>query len=82
MVAGEIYIEITPLETGLRVAAVDPVTGAEVVFAAPTNCPRAQIDDLARAKLRRRLLKEGHVPPPPPADDVPPPPYPGPGRLV
>ena len=79
---GDIYVEIVTLESGLRVVAVDAQSGIEVVFAAPANCPRSEIDALARAKLQRRLLKEGVLPAPSPKDDVPMPPYPGPGRLV
>ncbi|MEM1288498.1 MAG: serine hydroxymethyltransferase [Pseudomonadota bacterium] len=52
---GEVYLEIVPLETGLRVTAVDAETGAEVVFAAPANCSRDRINELALAKIARRL---------------------------
>jgi hypothetical protein len=33
---GEIYLEIYPVDKALRVTAIDPVTGLEVVFAAPS----------------------------------------------
>ncbi len=55
---GDIYIEIIPLDKGLRIVAVDADTGTEVVFAAPSNCSRARIDELAKAKLQRRLSLE------------------------
>ncbi|MEM6710855.1 MAG: serine hydroxymethyltransferase [Pseudomonadota bacterium] len=61
---GEIYLEIVPLETGLRITAIDAATGTEVVFAAPKNVARREINKLAAAKLRRRIaLDAGRLKP-------------------
>jgi len=55
---GEIYLEIYPVDKALRVTAVDPVTGLEVVFAAPTYAARERIEELARRKLKARISRE------------------------
>ncbi len=55
---GEIYLEIMPVDKALRVTAIDPVTGLEVVFAAPSYTARERINELARRKLQARIERE------------------------
>ncbi|MBO6674533.1 MAG: hypothetical protein JJ908_03705 [Rhizobiales bacterium] len=55
---GEIYLEIMPVDKALRVTAIDPVTGLEVVFAAPSYTARDRINELARRKLEARIARE------------------------
>ncbi|MEM6383771.1 MAG: hypothetical protein AAF739_13950 [Pseudomonadota bacterium] len=52
---GEVYLELTTVDKALRVAAIDSLTGAEVIFTAPANAPRHRIEAVAIAKLERRL---------------------------
>ena len=52
---GEFYLEIIPVDKALRVTAVDPVSGLEVVFAAPSYTARERINELARRKLQARI---------------------------
>lgn len=56
--SGEIYLEIVPVDKALRVTAIDPVTGLEVVFAAPSYTARERINELARRKLLARIARE------------------------
>lgn len=56
--SGEIYLEIVPVDKALRVTAIDPVTGLEVVFAAPSYTARERINELARRKLQARIARE------------------------
>lgn len=55
---GEIFLEIVPVDKALRITAVDPTTGVEVVFTAPSNASRARIDRVATAKLKARIERE------------------------
>jgi hypothetical protein len=57
-VSDEIYLEIVPVDKALRVTAIDPVTGLEVVFAAPSYTARERINELARRKLLARIARE------------------------
>jgi hypothetical protein len=59
---GEIYLEIYPVDKALRVTAIDPVTGLEVVFAAPSYAARERIEELARRKLRARIARDAAQP--------------------
>ena len=52
---GEFYLEIVPVDKALRVTAIDPVSGLEVVFAAPSYTARERINELARRKLQARI---------------------------
>lgn len=62
---GEIYLEIIPVDKALRVTAIDPDTGLEVVFAAPQNTARERINALAIAKLKARIAREAEQSAPP-----------------
>jgi hypothetical protein len=51
----EVLLEIQAIGHAARVAAVDSLSGEEVVFQAPHDAPRWEIEHLAMAKLARRL---------------------------
>ena len=55
---GAILLEITQAKSSLKVVAVDEASGTEVSFVAPANTARADIERLARAKLRYVLAKK------------------------
>lgn len=52
---GEVIIEMRPVGSVVRVAAVDVATGTEVVVFGPANAPHRSLEELAMNKLRRRL---------------------------
>ena len=56
---GEVLFEFTRVGAQLRVSAIDPKSGTEVVIVAPANAPRHQIQQVALAKLRRKLGLSG-----------------------
>jgi hypothetical protein len=60
--SGEVMFEFTQLGGQMRVAAIDVATSTEVVVIAPLTATRLQMQQLALAKLRRRL---GDQPPSP-----------------
>ena len=51
----EVYFEFTQLGQQMRVAAIDARTGIEVVVIAPLSATQIQMQNLALAKLKRRL---------------------------
>ena len=51
----EVYFEFTQLGGQMRVAAIDAKTGIEVIVITPTTASQIQMQNLALAKLRRRL---------------------------
>ncbi|MCW5721995.1 MAG: serine hydroxymethyltransferase [Devosia sp.] len=51
----------------MRVAAIDEVTGTEVVVITPLNATRLQMQRVAAAKLRRKLEGQDDNGEPPPA---------------
>lgn len=53
--SGRVLFEFTQLGQQMRVAAVDEATGTEVVVITPVTASRIQMQNLAVAKLRRRL---------------------------
>jgi hypothetical protein len=55
---GEIIIEMRPVGSVVRVAAVDVATGTEVVVMGPAASPPKALEELAVAKLRRRLASD------------------------
>lgn len=55
---GEIYLEMRQVGKAQRITAIDPDTGLEVIFTAPTNTPRKEIETLARNKLTARIARE------------------------
>ena len=52
---GEVIIEMRPVGTVVRVAAVDVASGTEVIVFGPASAPQRALEELAVAKLRRRL---------------------------
>lgn len=61
--SGEVYFEFTQVGGQMRVAAIDPVTTTEVVVITPITATRIHMQNLALAKLKRRLA-EGDEPAP------------------
>lgn len=53
--SGDVLFEFTQLGQQMRVAAIDAATSLEVVVIAPLTATRLQMQNLALAKLRRRL---------------------------
>jgi hypothetical protein len=53
--SGEVFFEFTQLGQQMRVAAIDGATSTEVVIIAPVTATRLQMQNIALAKLRRRL---------------------------
>lgn len=53
--AGEVIIEMRPVGSVVRVAAVDVASGTEVVVFGPATTPSRALEELAVAKLKRRL---------------------------
>jgi hypothetical protein len=52
---GEVFFEFTQLGGQMRVAAIDGKTGIEVIVIAPVTATQVQMQNIALAKLRRRL---------------------------
>jgi hypothetical protein len=50
-----VFFEFTQIGGQMRVAAIDEKTGIEVVVIAPVTATRIQMQNLALAKLKRRL---------------------------
>ncbi|XKG98581.1 serine hydroxymethyltransferase [Pelagibacterium halotolerans] len=44
----------------VRVAAIDPETGVEVIIVAPATATETQMKSIALAKLKRKLEQEGY----------------------
>lgn len=61
--SGQVLFELTQVGQQMRVAAIDEATGTEVVVIAPLSATPMQMQQLALAKLRRKL---GSVTPPKP----------------
>jgi hypothetical protein len=61
----EVLIEIKIIGTSARVAAVDVATGVEVVFQAPAQTARMDIEALAMRRLARALGEDGAQAQPP-----------------
>lgn len=51
----EVIIEMRPVGAVVRVAAVDVATGVEVIVFGPVTAPQKALEELAMAKLKRRL---------------------------
>jgi hypothetical protein len=63
--SGRVFFEFTQLGQQMRVAAIDEASGTEVVIIAPLTATRLQMQQLALAKLRRKLGIEPTPPRPP-----------------
>lgn len=55
MVDGDVYFEFVQMGQQMRVAAIDVATAIEVVVITPASATRSQMQQLALAKLRRKL---------------------------
>jgi hypothetical protein len=53
--SGEVLFEFTQLGQQMRVAAIDAATSTEVIIIAPLTASRLQMQNIALAKLRRKL---------------------------
>ena len=61
---GEVYFEFVQVGQQMRVAAIDAATGTEVIVITPISANNYQMQQIALAKLRRKL---GEAPRPPTA---------------
>lgn len=52
---GEVYFEFAQLGRQMRVAAIDADTGIEVVVITPVSATKFQMQQVALAKLRKKL---------------------------
>jgi hypothetical protein len=62
--AGEVFFEFTQLGGQMRVAAIDVATSIEVVVIAPLTATRLHMQNLALAKLRKKLAERPQAEPP------------------
>ena len=51
----EVFFEFTQIGGQMRVAAIDAATGIEVIVIAPLTATQIQMQNVALAKLKRRL---------------------------
>jgi len=54
----DVYFEFTVVGAAVRVSAIDSVTGIEVVTMGPASASQADLQQLALAKLKARLVRE------------------------
>lgn len=57
MAKGEVYFEFVQLGGQMRVAAIDALTGTEVVVVTPAFATKSQMQQAALAKLRKKLAE-------------------------
>jgi hypothetical protein len=55
-----VFFEFTQIGPQMRVAAIDEATGTEVIVIAPVTATQVQMQNLALAKLRRRLSQQSN----------------------
>ena len=60
---GEVYFEFAQLGRQMRVAAIDADSGVEVVVITPVSATKLQMQQVALAKLRKRLEQAPQPPP-------------------
>jgi hypothetical protein len=63
--SGEVFFEFMQVGGQMRVAAIDAATSTEVIIIAPLAATRIQMQNIALAKLRRRLAEIGDSAPEP-----------------
>jgi hypothetical protein len=61
---GEVYFEFVQVGRLMRVAAIDADSGTEVIVVTPVSATKLQMQQVALAKLRKKL---GEATPPPPS---------------
>lgn len=54
----EVIVEMRPVGSVVRVAAVDVATGTEVVVMGPASASQQTLEQVAIAKLRRKLAMD------------------------
>lgn len=64
MTDGEVYFEFVQVGQQMRVAAIDVATGTEIIVITPVSASKYQMQQLALAKLRKKLAVT--APPRPP----------------
>jgi len=62
MADGEVYFEFVQVGQQMRVAAVDAATGVEVIVITPVSANKIQMQQIALAKLRKRLAESAGPP--------------------
>ena len=55
MADGEVYFEFVQLGQQMRVAAIDVASGTEVIVITPVSATKLQMQQVALAKLRKKL---------------------------
>ncbi|WP_108460130.1 DUF6898 family protein [Devosia naphthalenivorans] len=55
MANGEVLFEFVQMGQQMRVAAIDTNSGTEVIVITPVNASKTQMQQLALAKLRKKL---------------------------
>lgn len=66
MADGEVYFEFVQIGQQMRVAAIDAATGTEVIVITPVSANKIQMQQIALAKLRRKLGEAPRAPSPGP----------------
>ena len=61
---GEVYFEFVQVGQQMRVAAIDVDTGVEVIVITPVAATKTQMQQVALAKLRKKLGDTPVAPPP------------------
>ncbi|QQR35375.1 hypothetical protein JI749_13570 [Devosia oryziradicis] len=64
MADGEVYFEFVQVGQQMRVAAIDAASGIEVIVVTPVSASKHQMQQVALAKLRKRLADTAAPPPP------------------
>jgi hypothetical protein len=62
MADGEVYFEFVQVGQQMRVAAIDAATGTEVIVITPVSANKIQMQQIALAKLRRKLGEAPRAP--------------------
>jgi hypothetical protein len=57
MAETEVYFEFVQVGQQMRVAAVDAATGTEVIVITPVSASKSQMQQIALAKLRKKLAE-------------------------
>lgn len=55
MADGEVYFEFVQVGQQMRVAAIDAASGTEVIVITPASASKLQMQQVALAKLRKKL---------------------------
>ena len=56
---GEVYFELTKVGGSVKVVAIDATTGVEVTVIGPATAAPSHLQQLALAKLKARIAREG-----------------------